>query len=65
MILLKALYDLAEKHEENSIMDDINDYLKNRNQSYCEYEKYELSISKEEFVQKQYDICKLYYGFET
>ena len=31
MILLKALYDLAEKQEENSIMDDINDYLKNRN----------------------------------
>lgn len=31
MILLKALYDLAEKHKENSIMDDINDYLKNRN----------------------------------
>lgn len=40
MILLKALCDLAEKQEENSISDDINNYLKNRNCS----EEYKIKL---------------------
>lgn len=31
MILLKALYDISEKENENSTMQDVDDYLRNRN----------------------------------
>lgn len=50
MILLKALYDVAKEHDNSEVMDDTNDYLRNRN---CK-EEYKVKLKPIKSDQEQF-----------
>ena len=51
MILLKALYDVAKELGDTSVMQDVDDYLRNRN---CAVEEYKVKLKPIQSDQKQF-----------